>query len=111
MQPITDEFMQQMLAKTKGYSLLLLKPGPNLNREDLQSIIWEHGRSNFRLRAEGLLSIVAPVTKESDIVGIGIFNADEATVHERMKDDPAIREEIFTYEILPIMSFPGDSLP
>lgn len=100
-----------MLAKAKVYSLRLLRPGPRGKREDLQSIIWEHGRTNFRLRAEGLLCIVGPVTKESDIVGMGIFNADEATVHERMKEDPAIREGIFTYEILPFMSFPGDCLP
>ena len=111
MQQITDEAMQQMLSQTKAYTLLLLKPGPNANREDVQSILWEHGRNNFKLRAEGLLSIVCPVAKESAVAGIGIFNADEDTVHQRMKDDPAIREGVFTYELLPVFSFPGDCLP
>ena len=111
MQQITDDFMQQMLMQTKTYTLMVLKPGPNAQREDVQAILWEHGRNNFKLRAEGLLSIVCPVTRESEIVGIGIFNADEATVHERLKDDPAIKEGVFTYEVLPVMSFPGDSLP
>lgn len=111
MQQITDDLMQQMLMQTKTYTLLVLKPGPNAQREDLQQILWEHGRHNFQLRAEGLLSIVCPVATESDIAGIGIFNTDEATVHSLMKDDIAIREGVFTYEVMPVRSFPGDSLP
>jgi len=111
MEQITDEYMQQMLARTKSYTLMLLKPGPNVERDDAQKIIWEHGRNNFKLRAEGLLSIVCPVGRESEIVGIGIFNADEDTVRERLKEDPAIREGVFIYELLPVRSFPGDTLP
>jgi len=110
MQEITDEFMQQMLMQTKQYTLMILRPGPNTGREDLQQLLWEHGRNNFKLRAEGLLSIVCPVAQQSDIVGIGIFNADAETVSERLKDDIAIREGVFTYELLPVRSFPGDSL-
>jgi len=111
MQQITDEYMQQMLAKTKTYTFMMLKPGPNFQRENVRQIIWEHGRNNFKLRAEGLLSIVCPVAQESEIVGIGIFNADADIVHERLKEDPAIKEGVFTYELLPVRSFPGDSLP
>lgn len=111
MQQITDEYMQQMLMQTKTYTLMVLKPGPNAQRENLQPILWEHARNNFKLRAEGLLSIVCPVAMESDIVGIGIFNTDEETVHARLKDDIAIREGVFIYELMPVRSFPGDSLP
>ena len=111
MEEITDEYMQQMLAKTKTYTLMILKPGPNVQRPDIRQIIWEHGRNNFKLRAEGLLSIVCPVALESDIVGIGIFNAEEDVVRERLKEDPAIEEGVFTFELLPVRSFPGDSLP
>lgn len=100
-----------MLAQTKSYTLMLLKPGPNATREDAQTILWEHGRHNFMLRAEGLLSIVCPVTREGGVAGIGIFNADEETVHQRLKNDPAIREGILVYELLPVQSFHGDSLP
>ena len=108
---ITDEYMQQMLAKTKNYVLMILKPGPNMQHEDLRKIIWEHGRNNFKLRAEGLLSIVCPVTQESEVAGIGIFNAEISVVHERLKEDPAIKEGIFVYELLTVKSFPGDALP
>lgn len=111
MQPITDDYMRQMLTQTKQYTLMLLKPGPNVAREDARQIIWEHARNNFKLRAEGLLSIVCPAAQESDIVGIGIFNADVNVVHERLKEDPAVAEGIFVYELLPVRSFPGDSLP
>jgi hypothetical protein len=111
MQQITDEYMQEMLTKTKTYTLMLLKPGPNVQREDVKQIIWEHGRNNFKLRAEGLLSIVCPVALESEVVGIGIFNADADVVHDRLKEDPAIQAGIFIYELLPVRGFPGDCLP
>ena len=111
MQQITDEFMQQMLLQTKNYTLMVLKFGPNTQREDLQQILWEHARNNFKLRAEGLLSIVCPAAVQKEIAGIGIFNADEETVHSLLKDDVAIREGVLTYELMPVRSFPGDSLP
>ena len=111
MQQITDEYMQQALMKAKPYTLVLLKSIAGVEKENLQQILWEHGRNNFKLRAEGLLSVVCPVTQEGANSGIGIFNADEATVHQRLKEDPAIKAGLFTYELLPVRSFPGDSLP
>lgn len=110
MQSITNEQMQQMLMQTKAYTLVLLKSVPNVQKENLQQLIWEHGRRNFQLRAEGLLNIVAPVTQEHDLTGICVFNADATKVKEIMEEDPAVKEGIFTYEILPVMSFPGDAL-
>lgn len=102
--------MQQMLAQTKGYTLVLLKSVQHVQKENLQQLIWEHGRRNFQLRAEGLLNIVAPVTQETDLAGVCIFNADAAKVEEIMNEDPAVKEGVFTFKILPVMSFPGDSL-
>ncbi len=58
---ITDEFMKQKLSETKGYTIIILKDGPNKVHEDKQKIIWEYGRRNFMLREEGLLSIVCPI--------------------------------------------------
>ena len=52
MTQITDEFMKQMLVTVKNYTVVILKPGPQKNRADAQSIKWEHGRKNFVLRAE-----------------------------------------------------------
>ena len=111
MATITDEFMRQMMTTTRNYSILILKIGPNIRRDDVKKIIWEHGRRNFELRAEGLLPIVCPATDDSDIAGIGIFNASPDEVKKIMDEDPGVQAGIFVYEIHPCRSFPGDSLP
>lgn len=111
MHTISDQYMKEMLATTKSYTMMTLKPGPNINHRNLQQIIWEHGRRNFELRAQGLLSIVCPVTADADIQGFGIFNADTETTAKILDEDPAVIEGIFLYEVYPIKSFPGDSLP
>lgn len=108
---ITDEFMQQMRATTKNYTLLILKLGPEFVLPGVEKMIWEHGRRNYSLRAAGLLSIVCPVNDGSDIAGIGIFNADLNEVKKIMDEDPGVKQGIFLYELHPCRSFPGDKLP
>ena len=61
MAEITDEYMRAMLPTTKEYTAVLLKAGPNRRMEGVDKIVWEHGRRNFSLRADGVLSIVCPV--------------------------------------------------
>ena len=56
MAAITDEFMRQMLPKARTYVAVILKAAPNWNIAGVEKIIWEHGRRNFALRADGLLS-------------------------------------------------------
>ncbi len=111
MSTITNEFMMEILQKVKEYTLVLLRAGPNNDMPDAQQLIWEHGRRNFELREQGLLSIVCPVTEESAIQGIGIFNADKKKVKEIMDADPGVQQGLFVYEILTVKSFPGDALP
>jgi hypothetical protein len=111
MTTITDEYMRQMLTKTKEYCLVLLKPGSNVNHPELQKIIWEHGRRNFQLRADGILSVVAPMTQDTGISGMGIFNLSADETKKIMNEDPAVEAGIFVYEVHPCRSFPGDSLP
>jgi hypothetical protein len=111
MTTITDEYMYSMFPKTKGYCTVILKPGPEANQPDVQKIIWEHGRRNFALRADGLLSIVCPVTVKGAVSGIGIFNANEEETKKIMDEDPGVLAGVFIYELYPCPSFPGDSLP
>ena len=111
MAEITDEYMQQMLPKTKEYSIVLLKPGPKTDQPDLQKIIWEHGRRNFALREDGLMSIVCPVTEETGLSGLAILNTSLAEAKRLMQEDPAVQAGIFIFEVHPCRSFPGDSLP
>jgi hypothetical protein len=111
MTTIADEFMREMIAKTKGYCVVILKAGPNRNMPGVEKIVWEHARRNFALRADGVLSIVCPVADGSDVSGIGIFNADAEEVKKIMDEDPGVKEGVFVYEVHPCRSFPGDCLP
>jgi hypothetical protein len=111
MTEITDENMREMLPKSKNFSLVILKAGPKRHEPGVESIIWEHGRRNFALRDEGVLSIVCPIADGSDVSGIGIFNAGVERVRRIMDGDPGVQAGIFTYEVHPCRSFPGDCLP
>jgi hypothetical protein len=107
---ITDEMMREMLPKAKAYCVMILKEGPNYAMEGADKIIWEHGRRNFSLRADGLLSIVCPVPDDSEVCGIGIFNADVDEVRGIMDTDPGVQAGVFVYELHPGRGFPGDAL-
>lgn len=111
MTTITDDFMRQMMTTTKNYCIVILKHGPKRNQEGIEKIIWEHGRRNFQLRADGLLAIVCPISDGSNVSGIGIFNASVEEVKKIMDEDPGVKAGVFVYEIHPCRSFPGDSLP
>jgi hypothetical protein len=111
MATITDEQMRAMLANSKGYTIVLLRAGPNWDMEGARQIVTEHGRRNFSLRADGLLSIVCRVTDDSDLAGMGIFDAGPDEVRGIMDDDPGVKAGVFVYHIHPCLSFPGDALP
>lgn len=111
MTTITDDFMREMLGKSREYSLVLLRYTPRRREPGADTIVWEHGRRNFQLRAEGLLSIVGPVVGGTELAGIGIFNADLERTREIMDADPGVQAGLFTYEVHRIRGFPGDGLP
>jgi hypothetical protein len=111
MTTITNEFMLQMISTARNYCIVILQAGPNKHEDGVEKIIWEHGRRNFALRAEGLLSIVCPVADGSNVSGIGIFNASIEEVKQIMDEDPGVKAGVFVYEIHICRSFPGDSLP
>ena len=111
MAEITDDYMRSMLQQGKNYTLMILKNGPNRRIDGVDAIVWEHGRRNFSLRADGVLSIVCPVPDDSEVCGIGIFNADLDEVRAIMDGDPGVRQGVFVYEVHPCRGFPGSSLP
>ena len=108
---ITDEHMLHMRTTTKPFTFVLLSRGPEYGTPGSDKIIWEHGRRNFRLRAQGILSIVCPVTDGSERCGIAIFDAPPDQVDEIMRNDPGVKAGLFTYELHSVRSFPGDKLP
>lgn len=111
MPTITDEYMRAELARSKAYSVVLLKATPRRREPGADAIVTEHGRRNLELRASGVLSIVCPITDDSGWSGIGIFNAPPEEVAVIMEGDPGVRAGIFTYEVHTGRSFPGDRLP
>lgn len=111
MATITDDMMRERLAGTRNYAIVILKAGPHRHDDGVERVIWEHGRRNFSLREEGLLSIVCPIADGSDVAGIGIFNASVEDVRKIMDEDPAVQAGILVYEVHPSRGFPGDSLP
>ena len=108
---ISDEFMRDRLAGTKPYTVVLLRATPRLHEPGMEAIVWEHGRRNFSLRADGTLPIVCPIRDGSEWSGVGIFNAPVEEVVRIMDEDPGVKAGIFTYEVHPTRGFPGDSLP
>ena len=111
MTEITDEYMNNMLVKTRPYSIIILKDGPNRKSDNAQAVVWEHGRRNFKLRKEGLLSIVCPVPGGEGVSGIGIFKTSVEETKKIMDEDPAVKAGVFVYETYSCLSFPGDCLP
>ena len=110
-EPVTDEYMLDMRAKTKAYTFMRLVRGPGWGRDDRDAVIWEHGRRNHLLRLRGVLVIVCPVVDDTPVCGVGIFDASEDETRRLMDDDPGVRAGVFTYELHPVRSFPGDRLP
>ncbi len=111
MESISDEFMREMLGQARSYTLVLLKATDKADEPEARAIVWEHGRRNFALRAEGLLSIVCPLTDDTGLAGICIFNASPDEAARIMDGDPGVQAGIFTYDVHPVRGFPGDSLP
>jgi hypothetical protein len=108
---ISDDVMREQMTLTRGYTLVLLQAGPQYGTDGFERIVWEHGRRNFELRAAGLLSIVAPVRDDTSLCGVGIFDGTLEEVTEIMNGDPGVQAGVFTFEVHPIRSFPGDALP
>jgi hypothetical protein len=110
MKEITDEYMREMLAKSRAYTAVILKKGPAYGAPGSDAIVREHGRRNFALRAEGILCIVCPMADTSDVRGLAIFNGAVEEITKIMDEDPGVKAGVFFYEIHPCRSFPGDRL-
>jgi hypothetical protein len=108
---ITDDDMRALLTKARNYTVVLLHAAADLSTDEARAVIWEHGRRNMALRAAGKLAIVCPVTDDTDLCGIGIFTDDAPTTADLLDGDPCIQAGLMTYEVHPVRSFPGDTLP
>ncbi|HEX7107429.1 MAG TPA: hypothetical protein VF218_15785 [Acidothermaceae bacterium] len=110
MTEVTDEQMRATLAQAKAYTVAILTSGPMKDRPDRAAIVWEHGRRNMALRAEGALPIVCPIRDDSSVHGIGIFARTVEETKAILDDDPGVRAGVFRYELHACMGFPGSAL-
>ena len=108
---ITDDYMHEMLGKSKSYTAMLLRMTDRAGELDAERQIWEHGRRTFALTAQGELPIVCPATDDTDWAGVAIFSGTPDEVDRIMRDDPGVRTGLFTYELHPVLGFPGSALP
>jgi len=108
---ITDEFMRERLQAAAPYTLVLLRRTAGYGTGDTEKIVWEHGRRNMSLQADGLLPVVCPVMDDSGLAGIGIFVTGPDETRRIMDGDPGVQAGIFSYEVHPCRSFPGSALP
>jgi hypothetical protein len=108
---VTDEFMHEMQAKAKAYTLVLISQGPRWDVPDRAAIIWEHGRRNHVLRLDKALAIVGPIPDETPLVGLYIFDRTPTEAEQIMRGDPAVEAGVFVFDVHPLVAFPGDSLP
>ncbi len=111
MTEITDEYTKQILLNTKNYTIVILKKTEKINEPGTDKIKYEHGKRNFQLREDGIMSIVCRINDASNISSIGIFNSNPDEVKKIMDEDPGVIAGIFTYEVHIFSSFPGDKLP
>jgi hypothetical protein len=108
---ITDDYMRQRLGQSKAYTAVILRPGPNADMAGRDALVWEHGRRNMRLQADGVLPVVCPVPGGGEVNGIGLFDRTADEVKEIMDGDPAVQAGLFVYDIHPCRGFPGSTLP
>jgi len=108
---VTDDYMRKMLRTTRRYTLVILHRTNRRSEPGADRIVWEHGRRNFELRRDGLLSIVGPIVQDkTDVTGVCIFSTNLERTRKIMNEDPAVKAGIFTYEAHLIEGFPGDAL-
>jgi len=108
---INDDQMKQLLSQAKGYTVVILHKTEKFREPGMEKVVWEHGKRNFQLKADGLLSIVCAIRDESDVSGVGIFNATPEETRKIYEEDPGVKAGIFTFEVHACSSFPGSSLP
>lgn len=113
---ISDDYMRARLQKMRPYTMVLLRKGPayedHATRTPEQAqIVWNHGRRNMALNAEGKMALVGPVAGAGDLVGISVFTVSEAEVRALMEADGGVQAGVFLHDVVTWFGCPGDGLP
>lgn len=63
------------------------------------------------LQQAGLMPVVCPVAGASEWAGIGNLAVAPERAAEIFSEDPGVKAGIFTFEVHPVVGFPGSTLP
>jgi hypothetical protein len=113
---VTDQMLREALQHIRPYTVCILKASPSFRepgpaREGwVTDLIWEHGKRNYALYLAGLQRIVCPIGDGGGTIGVSIFDADPDEVDRIMRQDPAVKAGLFTYEIHATQTFPESTL-
>src|SRR5581483_9542398 len=102
----------------RPYTLVILKAGPRYEplgpnpdwSKGVGEIIWQHDTRNRDTPLARQTTIVCPVFDDTEVKGIGIFDANLEDADRAMAADPGVRAGVFTYELHPTRSFSGSAL-
>ena len=114
---VSDEEFDKARQTVRPYTAVVLKPGPAFempgpDRESgVTATIYAHGKRNYALHLAGLMPVVCPIADGGDVVGLAVFAASPEDVDRIMSADPAVQQDVLTYDIHPTWSFPGSTLP
>lgn len=107
---VTDEQIQQVASTAKPYSLVQLHWAPDRHQDGAEAIELEHQRRMVSLRADGVIAILCPVLSDT-VAGVAIMTVPTEEAQELMAADPCVQAGMMTCDVLPCLSFPGDTLP
>jgi hypothetical protein len=110
MKTFTDDEVNRLITACDPYSVVIVKSGPNSADDTALGLNWEHNRRNFGLRDDDVLVAYLRVMDDSDVYGVGIFDATVDDTITLMSDDPAVAAGVLTFEVHPCRGFVGDSL-
>ncbi len=110
MTEITDDHMRQMMMTTRPYTVVLLRPvrtttRPIATRSSGSTVA---ATSRYAPMACSTSCALSSTTARGAVWASSM--PSPTTVSEIMDDDPGVRAGVFTYEVHPVRSFPGDTL-
>jgi uncharacterized protein len=111
---VSMQDVQAELAKAKSYTIVFFIKGTREENKDeavMHDLHMKHLQYLFTLKKKNVISVFGPLTDNSDIRGILIFNStDQAEVKKYLDQDSFIKEGYMAYEIHPWFGIPGQSL-
>jgi hypothetical protein len=108
---LTDDQFTALRATARRYTVVILTPGPNRMMPGADAIIYRHGMRNAALHLDGRMPVVCPSVDDTPFRGVAILDATVEQATSIMDGDPAIQAEVLAYELHPVRSFPGSTLP